>query len=69
MSISRSLTAASVDQIFTCSEADGSVARLFLVMASVLMVGQGATDYPCCVGHEIAGTVVKAGSKVENGIK
>ena len=27
------------------------------------------TPYPCCVGHEIIGKVVKTGSKVENSIK
>ena len=30
---------------------------------------QFPTLYPCVVGHEIVGTVVKAGSKVEGGIK
>lgn len=34
-----------------------------------LRSGWGSTLYPCCVGHEIVGTAVKVGSKVENGIK
>jgi alcohol dehydrogenase (NADP+) len=34
-----------------------------------LRSGWGPTDYPCVVGHEIAGTVVRIGSKVEGGIK
>ena len=34
-----------------------------------LRSGWGKTNYPCCVGHEIVGTAVNVGSKVENGIK
>ncbi|MCJ1426210.1 hypothetical protein MMC29_004113 [Sticta canariensis] len=34
-----------------------------------LRSGWGPTLYPCCVGHEIVGTAVKVGGKVENGIK
>ena len=34
-----------------------------------LRSGWGQTLYPCVVGHEIIGTAVKVGSKVENGIK
>lgn len=34
-----------------------------------LRSGWGPTLYPCCVGHEIVGTAVKVGSKVENGIE
>lgn len=30
---------------------------------------QGPVDYPTCVGHEIVGKVVRAGSKVEGGLK
>ncbi|KAF1351375.1 putative NADP-dependent alcohol dehydrogenase C 2 [Delphinella strobiligena] len=31
-----------------------------------LKSGWGPTAYPCCVGHEIVGKVVKVGSKVKN---
>lgn len=34
-----------------------------------LRSGWAPTIYPCCVGHEVVGTAVKVGSKVENGIK
>ncbi|KAL2128080.1 hypothetical protein VTI74DRAFT_9759 [Chaetomium olivicolor] len=34
-----------------------------------LRSGWGPTKYPCCVGHEIVGTVVRVGSKVEGGLK
>lgn len=34
-----------------------------------LRSGWGPTMYPCCVGHEIVGTIVRAGPKVENGLK
>jgi alcohol dehydrogenase (NADP+) len=34
-----------------------------------LRSGWGATDYPCCVGHEIVGKAVRVGSKAEGGIK
>ncbi|KAI9150236.1 zinc-binding alcohol dehydrogenase [Paramyrothecium foliicola] len=34
-----------------------------------LRSGWGPTTYPACVGHEIIGTVVRAGSKVANGLK
>lgn len=34
-----------------------------------LRSGWGPTIYPCCVGHEIVGTIVRAGSKVEGGLK
>jgi len=34
-----------------------------------LRSGWGPTMYPCCVGHEVVGTAVKVGSKVEGGIK
>jgi len=34
-----------------------------------LRSGWGASNYPVCVGHEIVGTAVRVGSKVENGIK
>lgn len=34
-----------------------------------LMILQGPTDYPCCVGHEIVGTAVRIGSKAEGSIK
>ncbi|KIW01730.1 uncharacterized protein PV09_06907 [Verruconis gallopava] len=34
-----------------------------------LRSGWGPTNYPCCVGHEIVGIVVRAGSKVEGNIK
>ncbi|KAL4882955.1 chaperonin 10-like protein [Aspergillus karnatakaensis] len=30
-----------------------------------LRSGWGATDYPCCVGHEIVGTVVRVGKNVK----
>ena len=33
-----------------------------------LRSGWGASLYPVCVGHEIVGTAVRVGSKVENGI-
>ena len=32
-------------------------------------VAQGATNYPCCVGHEVVGTAVRVGSKAEGDIK
>ena len=35
----------------------------------VLRSGWFDTPYPCCVGHEIVGKVVRAGSQVANGIK
>ncbi|KAL9075476.1 MAG: hypothetical protein Q9161_001548 [Pseudevernia consocians] len=34
-----------------------------------LRSGWAPTIYPCCVGHEVVGTAVKVGSKVEKGIK
>ncbi|EED12604.1 zinc-binding alcohol dehydrogenase, putative [Talaromyces stipitatus ATCC 10500] len=34
-----------------------------------LRSGWGPTNYPCCVGHEIVGIVVRVGSKAEGGIK
>ncbi|KAL1841804.1 hypothetical protein VTJ49DRAFT_6557 [Mycothermus thermophilus] len=34
-----------------------------------LRSGWGPTKYPCCVGHEIVGTVVRVGSKAEGGLK
>lgn len=34
-----------------------------------LRSGWAPTIYPCCVGHEVVGTAVKVGSKVERGIK
>ncbi|KAK3320399.1 chaperonin 10-like protein [Cercophora scortea] len=34
-----------------------------------LRSGWGPTDYPCCVGHEIVGHVVRLGSKAEGGLK
>lgn len=34
-----------------------------------LRSGWGPTPYPVCVGHEIVGTAVRVGSKVEKGIK
>jgi alcohol dehydrogenase (NADP+) len=34
-----------------------------------LRSGWGASDYPCVVGHEIVGTIVRAGPKVENDLK
>ncbi|KAK3990796.1 chaperonin 10-like protein [Cladorrhinum sp. PSN332] len=34
-----------------------------------LRSGWGPTLYPCCVGHEIVGTVVRVGSEVKNGLK
>ncbi|KAI9791743.1 MAG: hypothetical protein M1816_003553 [Peltula sp. TS41687] len=34
-----------------------------------LRSGWGETLYPCCVGHEIVGTAVRVGNKVEGGIK
>lgn len=34
-----------------------------------LRSGWGPTMYPVCVGHEIVGTAVRVGSKVEGGIK
>ncbi|KAK4124670.1 GroES-like protein [Parathielavia appendiculata] len=34
-----------------------------------LRSGWGPTNYPCCVGHEIVGTVVRVGSKAEGGLK
>lgn len=34
-----------------------------------LRSGWAPTKYPCCVGHEVVGTVVRAGSKVEGDIK
>ncbi|KAK4097323.1 GroES-like protein [Parathielavia hyrcaniae] len=34
-----------------------------------LRSGWGPTDYPCCVGHEIVGNVVRVGSKAEGGFK
>ena len=34
-----------------------------------LRSGWGQSLYPVCVGHEIVGTAVKVGSKVEGGIK
>ncbi|KAK3312030.1 chaperonin 10-like protein [Apodospora peruviana] len=34
-----------------------------------LRSGWGPTNYPCCVGHEIVGTVVRVGSDVKNGLK
>ena len=30
---------------------------------------QGPTEYPCCVGHEIVGEVVRVGTKVKKDIK
>ena len=41
----------------------------FQFLAVVLTLSKGPTLYPCCVGHEIVGTAVKVGSKVENGIE
>ncbi|KAK4236959.1 chaperonin 10-like protein [Achaetomium macrosporum] len=34
-----------------------------------LRSGWGPAKYPCCVGHEIVGTVVRVGSKAEGGLK
>jgi alcohol dehydrogenase (NADP+) len=34
-----------------------------------LRSGWGQSLYPVCVGHEIVGTAVRVGSKVEGGIK
>ncbi|AEO71905.1 uncharacterized protein THITE_2093404 [Thermothielavioides terrestris NRRL 8126] len=34
-----------------------------------LRSGWGSTNYPCCVGHEIVGTVIRVGSKAEGGLK
>ena len=34
-----------------------------------LRSGWGPTNYPVCVGHEIVGTIVRVGSKVEGGLK
>ncbi|KAK3938844.1 chaperonin 10-like protein [Diplogelasinospora grovesii] len=34
-----------------------------------LRSGWGPTDYPCCVGHEIVGKVVRVGSNAEGGFK
>lgn len=36
---------------------------------SALRSGRGPTAYPVCVGHEIVGTAVRVGSKVEGDIK
>lgn len=38
-------------------------------MNSQLVVSEGLTDYPTCVGHEIVGIAVRVGSKVEGNIK
>ena len=34
-----------------------------------LRSGWAPTIYPCCVGHEVVGTAVRVGKKVEKGIK
>ncbi|KAJ5721972.1 NADP-dependent alcohol dehydrogenase 7 [Penicillium malachiteum] len=34
-----------------------------------LRSGWGASDYPCCVGHEVVGVAVRVGSKAEGNIK
>lgn len=34
-----------------------------------LRSGLFPTDYPCCAGHEIVGTITKVGSKVAGGLK
>ena len=34
-----------------------------------LRSGWGQSLYPVCVGHEIVGTAVRVGAKVEDGIK